>query len=95
MPRPKTPEGKRVTISARVTEQTAAAVDEHRGTVTRARWLEALIAAAIDGQPAPVPQAAPKRAPGKTAASPAGPARTTAPHSPRCTCGVCTIARTP
>ena len=48
MSRPKTPEGKRVTICARFSEAQAAEVDVARGTMSRSEWVRlAALAAAL------------------------------------------------
>lgn len=49
MARPKSPDGRHVTLATRVTEATAEAVDARRGEATRSEWLEALVYAALGG----------------------------------------------
>jgi hypothetical protein len=59
MSRPKTEHGKRVTIAVKVSEPKALAVDERRGELTRAAYLESLIDADLNGftgKPEPAPK---------------------------------------
>lgn len=42
-------DGKSVTLTVKVPESLAAAVDEHRGEVSRSAWLQALITAELAG----------------------------------------------
>ena len=49
MSRPKTPDGKRVSLSVKVSEPKAQAVDARRGMLGRAAYLESLIDADLNG----------------------------------------------
>jgi hypothetical protein len=49
VPRPKSPEGKHVTMSARFTEAEAALIDEARGTDDRNTWIRRVALAAVSG----------------------------------------------
>ena len=53
MSRPKTPEGKRVTICARFSEAQAAEVDVARGTMSRSEWVRLAALAAAERQRPP------------------------------------------
>ena len=53
MSRPKTPEGKRVTICAKFSEAEAAQIDEARGMATRSQWLHSALLAAAERQRPP------------------------------------------
>ena len=43
MARPKTPHGRRVTVSVKVSEAEAAAIDKARGKLTRSAYLRSLV----------------------------------------------------
>lgn len=53
------PDGKRVTLCAKVSEPTAALIDAARGQQTRSAWLQELIAGAIHVAPEVAPQKTP------------------------------------
>jgi hypothetical protein len=53
MARPKTPEGKRVTICARFSEAQAAEIDAARGTMDRSAWVRLAALAAAERQRPP------------------------------------------
>jgi hypothetical protein len=66
MAKPKSPEGKRVAMSVRFSEDEAAQIDAARGGVNRSEWLRsAALAFAVAGCRAPrrTPVAAPERLP--------------------------------
>jgi hypothetical protein len=73
MTRAKLPEGKRVTICAKVSEPTAAEIDAARGEMSRSAWVQAAITLALGGKPAraarrsgkPESRDAPHRCPAK------------------------------
>jgi len=67
MPRPLTPEGRNVTVSAKVTALEAAAIDAARGEMTVSAWLQSVIAAAL--APPVRPAASVARAPWATGAT--------------------------
>jgi hypothetical protein len=54
--RPRKQDGKRITLSTKVSEDKAAAVDAKRGSLTRAAYLEALIDADLTPAPTLKPQ---------------------------------------
>lgn len=49
MARPKTTDGKRVTVAAKISEPTASAIDARRGPATRSQWLANAATDALDG----------------------------------------------
>lgn len=49
--RPKSPDGKSVTLSVKVSEVTAASVDRARAGRSRSEWLQSVIAEALAGCP--------------------------------------------
>jgi hypothetical protein len=53
MPRKKSPEGKRVPMSARFSESDAAAIDEARGHEERGVWIRRAVLAAVERQRPP------------------------------------------
>ena len=53
MARSLTPEGKRITISVKVSEPEAAAIDAARGDLTRSAWLHQAIARGLNPGPRP------------------------------------------
>ena len=53
MARPKTPEGKRVTICGKFSEAEAGQIDEARGMATRSQWLRSAALAAAERQRPP------------------------------------------
>jgi hypothetical protein len=53
MARPRTAEGKRITICAKFSEAEAAQIDEARGMATRSQWLRSAVLAAAERQQPP------------------------------------------
>jgi hypothetical protein len=53
MPRQPDPDGKRITLALRVTTEKAAAIDDARGSLTRAAWLEQLVDDALSRKQEP------------------------------------------
>jgi hypothetical protein len=49
MSKPKSPDGKRVTMGVRFSEPDAKAIDAARGTVSRSEWLRGVALAAVSG----------------------------------------------
>ena len=49
MGRPRTPAGKRVTLSCKVSEDTAARIEQARGTQRRSAFIAAVMADGLDG----------------------------------------------
>jgi hypothetical protein len=77
MGRPKLPDGKRVSLSVKVSEAKAAAVDRRRGPRGRAAYLESLIDAdlSLTGKPVPARNGKPENRPkARRAPAAAGPA---------------------
>lgn len=54
MGRRKLDDGRRITVSAKISEQHAASIDKERGTLSRSSWLARLVAAHF-GPPAAPP----------------------------------------
>ena len=81
--RKKEPEGKRVAISVKVSEQMAADVDAACGG-DRSAWVRGLIAAALE----PAPGGRPRRTPERPARAPVT-VTFRPPHAVTCKCGTC------
>ena len=95
MPRPKTPDGRRVPVSFKISEPEAALVDSLRGDKERGAWLrDAALAVAREQHRRP--PARPGRgqqviagAPAPKAAAPPPPPPVRPAHAPTCKCFTC------
>jgi len=84
MARPKTPEGKRVTICAKFSEAQAAEIDAARGTMDRSEWMRLAALAATERQRPPARKPRADTAP-PVAFQPPQPRA----HALTCKCGIC------